>query len=782
VSAVRHTRVGPRASTNWQPCDIGRTCAPIVVLFATLMAAADAFGAAAPAEARAAAPVGVIEPFAAAGQTNTGAAPAEHCESLLKHGHNTESRACYQSLVRESSPYLRAEGYWGLARYSDANEEFRAAVAQAPANALYKVRWGRMLHERFNDQDAQDLFKEVLAKDPNNAQACFGLALVSAGGFSVGAVEWAHKALELNPQLTEAHELLATLALEDSDPNQAAAEADAALKTSADALDALAIHAGIELLADRPPDAWLGKLKAINSTYGKGYALVAHHLILSGRYVDGVAYYRQAIAADPQLWSARAELGVNLMRLGQDAEAREHLQKCYENGYRNGATVNSLRLLDSYKNFVVLKDGATLLKLHKKESDLLYPYFLAELKRDIAAYEEKYRMKLSGPVQVEVYPDHEDFAVRTLGMPGLGALGVTFGNVVAMDSPSGRKPGDFHWASTLRHELSHVFILAATNHRVPRWFAEGLAVHEETEASPEWGDPITPDIIVALRDKKLLPVADLDRGFVRPKYSTQVLVSYFQAGQICDYIQSRWGAAKLLDMVHAYAHVVSTREVVEKSLGMSPEEFDKQFQAWLYGRMQSTLGSFDQWHERLSNLARLAHDKRYDAVIHEGEAVIRLYPAYVYDANAYELLAEAQLAKGNKGGAATALEAYMTAGGRRPAALESLAQLQEAAGNPQAAAATLDRINLIDPAFDEDLHRRLGGLWLAQKNYSGAIREYGAVVAFHPLDVAAAQYDLAHAYLEAGQRDRAEDAVLASLEAAPNYRPAQKLLLQLKSP
>ena len=50
-------------------------------------------------------------------------------------------------------------------------------------------------------------------------------------------------------------------------------------------------------------------------------------------------------------------------------------------------------------------------------------------------------MKLDRPVQVEVYPDHEDFAVRTLGMPGLGALGVTFGYVVAMDSPSGRKPG-----------------------------------------------------------------------------------------------------------------------------------------------------------------------------------------------------------------------------------------------------------------------------------------------------------------------------------------------------
>ena len=159
----------------------------------------------------------------------------------------------------------------------------------------------------------------------------------------------------------------------------------------------------------------------------------------------------------------------------------------------------------------------------------------------MATYEKKYKMTLPGPVQVEVYPDHEDFAVRTTGMPGLGALGVTFGMVVAMDSPSGRQPGDFNWASTLWHEMSHVFILTATNHRVPRWFTEGLAVHEETQASPEWGDPITPDIVAALRDKKLLPVADLDRGFIRPEYPAQVIVSYYQAGRICDYIQDRWG-------------------------------------------------------------------------------------------------------------------------------------------------------------------------------------------------------------------------------------------------
>ncbi len=192
-----------------------------------------------------------------------------------------------------------------------------------------------------------------------------------------------------------------------------------------------------------------------------------------------MTYYRKAIAADPHLWSAHSALGIDLMRLGKEDEPYQELQLAYNNGYRDAATVNSLRLLDSYKNFDTFRDGTTIIKLDKSESALLLPYFQSELHTILATYEKKYQMTLPGPVQVEVYPNHEDFAVRTMGMPGLGALGVTFGEVVAMDSPSARKPGDFNWGATLWHEMSHVFILTATNHRVPRWFTEGLAVHEE---------------------------------------------------------------------------------------------------------------------------------------------------------------------------------------------------------------------------------------------------------------------------------------------------------------
>ena len=68
----------------------------------------------------------------------------------------------------------------------------------------------------------------------------------------------------------------------------------------------------------------------------------------------------------------------------------------------------------------------------------------------------------------------------------------------------------------------------------------------------------------------------------------------------------------------------------------------------------------------------------------------------------------------------------------------------------------------------------------AQKHYDAAICEYNALVASNPVDKAGAQYDLAQAYFAANEKDKAEQSVLAALETAPGYRPAQKLLLRLQ--
>ena len=68
----------------------------------------------------------------------------------------------------------------------------------------------------------------------------------------------------------EAHEFAANLAVEDADTERALAQADEALALAPDALDAMAVHAAVELLADRSPDLWFGKITAINPGYGAG--------------------------------------------------------------------------------------------------------------------------------------------------------------------------------------------------------------------------------------------------------------------------------------------------------------------------------------------------------------------------------------------------------------------------------------------------------------------------------------------------------------------------------
>ena len=93
-----------------------------------------------------------------------------------------------------------------------------------------------------------------------------------------------------------------------------------------------------------------------------------------------------------------------------------------------------------------------------------------------------------GPILIEIFPKHDDFAVRNVGLPGMiGALGACFGRVVTMDSPQARPPGEFQWEATLWHELAHVITLQMSNQRVPRWLTEGISVYEEKRARPEWG-------------------------------------------------------------------------------------------------------------------------------------------------------------------------------------------------------------------------------------------------------------------------------------------------------
>src|SRR5690349_2083181 len=163
----------------------------------------------------------------------------------------------------------QAEALWKGRQHEGAARVFEALVKTQPKNPDYKVRYGRLLLERFNRAQAAELFQEALAIKKDHAGALLGLALVAADGFEGKAAELAHDALKADPKLLEAQELLARLALEDNNPEKAVEEADKALKISPEALDAMAIRATIDWMEDKTESPWMGRILAINPKYGE---------------------------------------------------------------------------------------------------------------------------------------------------------------------------------------------------------------------------------------------------------------------------------------------------------------------------------------------------------------------------------------------------------------------------------------------------------------------------------------------------------------------------------
>jgi cellulose synthase operon protein C len=676
------------------------------------------------------------------------------------------------SIAASAQTLQQAETLRKQRRYVDANNVFQALEQKYPKDPEVKARWGMLFYDTHRQEDeAQKLFQEALELKPDYPLALYGLALLAADSYEHKAEQLAKKALEADPKFVAAQELLARLALEDNNNAKATEEAQKALKIDPNAVEARAILATMDWLADKKETQW-------DPHTAEGYETAGHFFTLNRRYEEGIALLRKAIALDPTLNTARADLGINLMRLGREEEAYQQLKACFDAGFLSHAVKNSLLLMDKYKNFETFKTPTMILKVDKKESALLEPYFQSEIQRALKTYEDKYKIKLQQPVQVEVYPNHEDFAVRTLGMPGLGALGVTFGYSIAMDSPSGRPPGQFHWASTLWHEMSHVFTLTITGHRVPRWFTEGIAVHEETAVSPEWGDRLGPDEIAAIKEKQLLPIVELDRGFIHPVRPQQVIVSYFQGGKIVDFITEKWGWETILKMLKDFGAGEDTPTVIKKELKVEPAEFDKQFLAHLDAETKDVVARFDDWKKVTKSVIDAARRKDWDAVIKEGVPIRDYYPDYVEEHSVYELLAQAYEEKGDKKAASAELLAYVKHGGRDPKLIQKSARLLADAGDKKEATAVLERLNFVYP-MDNAAHRSLGGLLLDEKKPAGAVREFRAVVANKPIDPAQAHYDLARAYHLNNEDEKAKDELLAALETAPGFRQAQKLLLEL---
>ncbi len=243
----------------------------------------------------------------------------------------------------------QAEALWKARQYQEANKVFRDLVAKNPDNPDYRVRWGRMYLEHAQAADIQtagDLFNEALAIKKDCAGALLGLALIAAENYGGNAATLAQKALEADPKLLEAQELLARLALEDNNNAKAAEEAHKALD--------LDKNSDCRARPFWPPwTGWRTRRKALGSARRQGLSRRPPTSSCSTAATRRPSSFTARRSRSIRIsYSARSQLGINLMRLGQNEEAYKQLKHCWDNGFQDSATKNTLTLMDSYKNFV----------------------------------------------------------------------------------------------------------------------------------------------------------------------------------------------------------------------------------------------------------------------------------------------------------------------------------------------------------------------------------------------------------------------------------------------
>ena len=716
------------------------------------------------------------------------------CDRRQWRGAIEEGRLCYANLLRDETPAAaKAEAAWALKNLQQSNEWFRRAVADDPADLRSKVRWGDLFAASHQNSEAMNIYREVLEEDPGHAFALLGAARVLADRFEETANEY------LEPLLAGvvpddgaaigAYLLVARVALENGNHDEAESALDQAAQLIAAAnwppIELYALRAAHDLLTNADDGGWTDRALHYNPHYGGIHAVPAHFYVITRRYRDAIDLYQEAVNIEPDLASAHEQLGINLLRDNQVTRARQHLERAYQLDPFSPRSVNTLRLLDSFSNFRLVDDPPTLdgevpviLRLHKDEADVIAPYAIELTRQSIAVFTERYGFALREPVIIEMYPDHEDFAVRTAGMPGLGILGATFGYLLAMDSPSGRSPDQFQWGSVLWHELAHVFTLEATDHLVPRWYSEGISVFEEWRSGPNPGVRIPMSVYKAMREGRFLPVAELDEGFMRPSYPDQVIVSYMQAGLVCDYIARFHGENKLRELLEAFRDGHLTDQAMRVVFGMDPADFDVAFSEFVDDEFGGILEQLEHWAHVQAQINAELDSGDWEPALELARELLEIMPNYTEPDSPYLAIARARDELGQRGAALEALETFWRRGGYAPGALRKLADWLLEAGRPDTAIEVLRGVNLVDP-FDVELHGELGDLLLAADRAAEALEEYEIALALAPHDMATAWYRLARAQHTIGNDEDAQANVLKALDVAPGFRPAQRLLLKL---
>ena len=725
-------------------------------------------------------------------------------------GRRAEARPHLDDVVTEARRSRRAiDLYRGglaaraLGEFRLANSLLRGAAAAAPGDPGIQTTWGELFLEKYNQSDALRSFGDALNIDDQWVPALLGRARALASDNPPGAREAVTRALTIDADNVDAHLIVAGLELDGRNRTAAREAIDRALATNPRSLEARALLAAIAFLEDRTADfeAEVERALAINPAYGDVYRIAAVHTAGAYRFPEAVVLARRAVELDPGNTRAHAELGLYLLRTGDEPAARVSLERSFADDPFDVMTFNLLAMMDTLDGFQTFERGDVILRLHPEEAPVLGEYALTLAQEALDVLSARYEMTVEGPILIEIFPRHDDFAVRTLGLPGMiGALGACFGRVVTMDSPRARPPGDFNWQSTLWHEIAHVITLQMSRQRLPRWLSEGISTYEEKRADPAWARDQALEFADALNRERVLPLRELNSGFRRPDL---ISLSYFQASVLVEHLIDRYGEPALRTLIRAYGDGLETEAALER-IGL---DFDR-LQASFDEAVEAEFGSLrralqapaapgelppagaervaalreradaapDSFRAQLALGRALFAASAWDDARAALERAVELVPLATGFDSPHGLLARIAQEQGDRERAMRHLEGLLAHDETSLEAVRLLAALAEEARDEGRMRAAYERVLEIDP-FDPVPHQALGRLAMAGGRHDVAVREFDVALALGPVDRVVAHSDYAESLLATGDADGARRQALAALEIAPTYERAQELLL-----
>ncbi|MFC1477005.1 tetratricopeptide repeat protein [candidate division KSB1 bacterium] len=692
-----------------------------------------------------------------------------------------------------------------LAKYDlfhDANQIFRTAYQLDPGNVWALNRWALMFLSKYNNADAQRNFEEALEINPNLADLYTGYAR-SVDGFSAKE-SLAQEALLKNPNHVEAMNILAELNIIDSRYDEAEETLTKALDVNPLYMRSLANIASIyHFRNDSVRFAEVeDKAISVKSNCADFYMILADNCAKRFRYLDALEFSRKATLRDARNYNARSAHGLNLLRVGNIRDAKRYLDYAYRYDNFDIFAKNSLDLIDELESFDVLESDHFQLRIHSSESLVLGHYILNIAEEAYSSFEQRYPYEPESKILIEAYNSDADFDVRLAGIPNLDLLGVCFGDIVAIQTPKAREDEPYNWARTLWHELAHVMALGVSDHQVPRWMTEGLSVYEEMQARPEWHRRMEIDLFTALDNDMLLPLNEIDRGFTRPEFEGQVLLSYYQSFKIIEYIADKYGFESVVQLLENFAAKKSVDDSFFEVFGKTSEALNDEFFDSLEEQKDAMSDIISGSQPLMQNLQRqesiidklfggspspffknllegdmLLQEGKYDEAEEKFLNAIEIYPEYTRTKNPYLGLAQIYRDREDIPSLVQILEQYLQYA--EYGATESVLLGSHFADedNFEKSEYFYTRSFLIDP-YQLIAHSQLAELYKKNEYYDKESEYRRIILSLDPLDKSKAYYNLALSLFNNKQIPEAKRAVLQALEIAPGYREAQKLLLQ----